>query len=233
MEQLRRQTEKNSRIPEKQRASDASKDALIKTLKNKLKKVRAENEGLKRQLEVVYGQLSYGREVEQKNNRLKEENALLKNKLYNPPSSKTPKEKVIPFDSRAGISDRILHELNSLNLPLNSTLTKTILEANEEIVLEAVEALKEQMDLEIVKRPGAWLSKAISHGWIPNESIGGIQPEKSFSTWYDLAKAYGVVKSCRQEANTWLVQDTTGEWHSYSEFSTKWTLDYLRSVVKI
>jgi len=47
------------------RASDASKDALLATLRQRVKQVEEENRNLKAQLEVVYGQLrqSQGRSV--------------------------------------------------------------------------------------------------------------------------------------------------------------------------
>jgi len=48
--QLRKQTEENIKIPPEQRPSEASKDAIIKTLKLRLKEVVNENKDLKKQL---------------------------------------------------------------------------------------------------------------------------------------------------------------------------------------
>jgi inosine-uridine nucleoside N-ribohydrolase len=42
-----------------QQASDSSKDAIIKTLKERIKKVEKENCELKKQLEVTYGQIHF------------------------------------------------------------------------------------------------------------------------------------------------------------------------------
>ena len=42
---------------ETQRASDASKSALVTTLKARVKELESENRELKKQLEVVYGRL--------------------------------------------------------------------------------------------------------------------------------------------------------------------------------
>jgi len=47
-------------IPPRERASDASKDTLIAALRVKIKELRAENEELRKQLEVAYG-LVHGR----------------------------------------------------------------------------------------------------------------------------------------------------------------------------
>lgn len=40
-----------------QRASDASKDAIIMTLKERIRKIESENRDLKKQLEIAYGQI--------------------------------------------------------------------------------------------------------------------------------------------------------------------------------
>lgn len=45
-------------IPPRERASDASKDAIIVTLRRANKQLREENAALKRQLEVAYGELA-------------------------------------------------------------------------------------------------------------------------------------------------------------------------------
>jgi len=45
-------------IPPRERASDASKDAIIAALRQANKQLREENATLKRQLEVVYGELA-------------------------------------------------------------------------------------------------------------------------------------------------------------------------------
>ena len=230
IEQLRKQTEKTKKVPLQQKASDSSKDALIKTLKVRLKKVEAENQGLKRQLEVVYGQMSYGKELEQKIKRLKDENKKLKDRLYVPVSNYAPEKKVVEIKS-SRISQRIIDELNRLEVKPTSTLVNKIMGASEETVLIAIEALKEQMDLEIVKRPGAWLSEAIANNWQPNKAIGGAKPKDIFAEWFELAKEYGIVRSCRQEEEKWLVQDVIGNWLDFEVISSKYSLEYLKSKV--
>ena len=122
-----------------------------------------------------------------------------------------------------------MNELENLNIDLSSTLAKKIKARSEEVVLTAIEALKEQMDLEIVRRPGAWLAAAITDNWKPNEAIGGAKPKDTFEEWYDLAREQGIIKSCRQKEDGWYVQENAGIWHSFESFSAKWTLDYLRS----
>lgn len=230
--QLREQSERNQKKPSKHKPSDTSKDSLIKTLRTRLKKVESENQGLKKQLEIVYGQMSFGKEQEKKINRLEAENASLKNRLYAPVSNDAPDLKVVSLDPLPGISERIKNELESLGINLTSTLAKKIQTRSEETVLTAIDALKEQIDLEIVRRPGAWLAKAVTDGWKPNEAIGGTNPKDAFEEWYELACKYEKVTRCRQDDHgNWLVQEITGEWHFYQEFSQKWTLEYLKRVI--
>lgn len=56
IQELRAQGTSETANP-KVRASDASKDAIIATLRQRVKQVEAENRDLRKQLEVVYGQL--------------------------------------------------------------------------------------------------------------------------------------------------------------------------------
>ena len=57
IQQLRAQFTPQATAEPKVRASEASKDAIIATLRQRVKQVEAENRDLRKQLEVVYGQL--------------------------------------------------------------------------------------------------------------------------------------------------------------------------------
>ncbi|SRR2546428_11610473 len=57
IEHLREQRSSQAASQPKGKASDASKDAMLATLRQRVKQLEAENRELKRQLEVVYGQL--------------------------------------------------------------------------------------------------------------------------------------------------------------------------------
>jgi Family of unknown function (DUF6262) len=57
IEHLRAQQSERQVSAPKSKASDASKDAMLATLRQRVKQVEAENRELKRQLEVLYGQL--------------------------------------------------------------------------------------------------------------------------------------------------------------------------------
>ena len=77
-----------------------------------------------------------------------------------------------------------------MRIKLNTTLTKAIKSASVEIVLSAIEALKEAMAKGNIERPGGWLKRAIEDGWMPNEKhLPESKVERDiFNEWYNLAK---------------------------------------------
>lgn len=68
-------------------------------------------------------------------------------------------------------SDTIELKLDKLGISLNPTLTKTIKSANEEAVLAAIEAFKDQLTKQGIPNPGGWLNKVISEGWTKAKPI--------------------------------------------------------------
>ena len=229
IEKLREQYGNSKKVAHSSK-SDASKDALIKTIKARNKSLIAENKALKTQIETVYGQLVNQKELRQKIQRLEKENQSLKDRLFSPVENSNS----VPDNSK-GIDERILHELAQVGITLSSTLAKQIRGTSSSVIITAIEALKQQIDTTLIRSPEAWLSAAIRDSWQPNEAKGESKSgsEDNFSVWYELAKAYGVVTQCSQEDSSWNVRDNTGQWHSYEEFSSRWTLDYLKGVVKL
>jgi multidrug efflux pump subunit AcrB len=58
IETLREQQSPKKAIPKSQSASDSSKDTIIKTLRQRLRKVEEENKELQKRIEVAYGMAS-------------------------------------------------------------------------------------------------------------------------------------------------------------------------------
>lgn len=104
IEQLRQQGSPSSKkAPPKQRASDASKDTIIKALKNRCGQLDAELKGLREQLEVVYGRIIETETLKQQVEQLKAENAKLKEEYI---VLKLAQEKALPTSKVASLSDR-------------------------------------------------------------------------------------------------------------------------------
>ena len=87
------------------------------------------------------------------------------------------------------VSDKIKSELTKLEIPLNTTLTKTLKSTSVELVLSAIEALKEAMNGRVIERPAGSLNKAFKDGWNPNEAyLPQDKVERAvFQEWFDLA----------------------------------------------
>ncbi|MEH1885559.1 DUF6262 family protein [Nostoc sp.] len=239
IEHLRENNSKVKEIPPKQRSSDASKDSIIKTQKERIKKLEAENRGLRDQHEAIYGRILQASEIEQRLERLEAENTRLKKELEECLSRSTKplaleKSSFAPISikgSKGEISSTIRDELTALGIKLTSPLASKIRDSTEEIVLTAIEALKEQLQHGEVRRPGGWLSSAIDDAWQPNQPQGvESNPADLFSEWYGLAREFGIVIGSRKEddGSIW-VQENTGQWFPFEQFSSKWTREYLRS----
>ena len=178
-------------FPQVQPASDKSKAVLLSKLREENRGLRAENEGLRKHIQVVQGRVVELRHVEAENTRLKQRVEELVRALL--------EAKVTPINSKqlaqSPIGDQIKDELKRLKIKLNSTLNQKIKLLPEERVIAAIEALKDQLTRRQIQNPGGWLASAIEEGWVKSESL---QQEKSlytdgFEEWYASSVASGKV----------------------------------------
>ena len=65
--------------------------------------------------------------------------------------------------------DKIQFQLGNLGIKVNSTLTKLIKVAPKEIVLKAIDVLKEALAATKVRYASGFLVEAVGNTWIPNE----------------------------------------------------------------
>lgn len=163
-----------------QSASDKSRTVIITQLKERIRKLEAENRGLRDHIEAVSGRLYQLQGIEEQLERFKAENNDLKRQLdecrrryTEPPAAPLDDPKVTSLSKkksgRSDISDKIKQTLFEMGIKLNSTLTKKIRAASESVVLAAIEALRQAMEKGEVKSPGGWLARAIESGWTKNE----------------------------------------------------------------
>jgi hypothetical protein len=83
-----------------------------------------------------------------------------------------------------GIGEAIKAELESLGIKLTSTLASKIPNSTEEIVLTVIEALKEQIQHQVVKSPGGWMAQLITNKWQPNQALREKHPVDVFGFFY-------------------------------------------------
>ncbi len=144
---------------------------IITKLQERLKRVENENKELKKKNEALAGQVYRVYQLQDQVERLQKENERLLTKV----KEQEIAEKVIPISRMTKVPPltsppqtstvSIEKELKELGVKLNPTLKKTIKQAEEQQVLEAISALKEQLAQSKVSNAGGWLNKAIKEGW--------------------------------------------------------------------
>ncbi len=65
--------------------------------------------------------------------------------------------------------ERVEQEITAMGIMLNATHKKLIKKASEETIINALEAVKEQLDKREIDNPGGLLTKAIKEGWTKAE----------------------------------------------------------------
>lgn len=241
IDQLRKQQSPIKGLVQKQGASEDSKAAIIATFKERIKKQEIEIKGLRDHIEVAQGIAMQVPELKQQIESLKAENSELRNCLddcrnqrkvlsvYTLPTD----NKIISLDrkkiERSGVDDKIKSELSSLGIKLNTTLSKTIKSASDELVLSAIEALKEAMASGNIEKPGGWLNAAIKDGWKPNEKYIKRSEWASFNEWYNLAKKQGLIMaSTKGDDDKLYVFTPDGTQLLFEEMLNLYPLDVLR-----
>lgn len=212
IQQLQQQQQGQAKSQSPQIASDKSKQVMLNQLRERVRQLEVDNRELRTKNEAVYGRLHQLQSNQQEAENLRTENARLKIEII---SLKEQVDKsshhsllpeitsVLPADSldskvtfldnkrtqRSDVGDKIKSELTRLEVPLNTTLTRTIKSASVELVLSAIEALEEAMNRGVIERPGGWLNKAIKDGWKPNVAhLPQDEVERDvFKEWFDLA----------------------------------------------
>lgn len=241
IDQLRKQQSPIKGLVQKQGASEASKVAIIATFKERIKKQELEIKGLREHIEVTQGIAMQVPELKQQIEILKAENSELRNWLDDyrkqrevlPISEPPVDNKITSLDKkrteRSDVSDKIKSELTSLGIKLNTTLSKTIKSASVELVLSAIEALKEAMASGNIDRPGGWLNAAIKDGWKPNEKYIKKGEWASFNEWFNLAKKQGlIIASTKGDDDKLYVFTPDGTQLPFEQMLNLYPLDILR-----
>ena len=250
---LRRQQEENAKPVKPQLRTEKSSQAIINQLKNRIKALDTDKKELTKQNEVLTGRLYSLGNTQDMITRLKSENDRLKNEveelrtelqatqkelnncqqrlLNSNPKIASIEEKRNKQSITDEISDELKSQFNDVGIRLNKTLRKLIVSAPELQVINALSVVKETLAVGKVKSKAGLFRKALEEAWTPNESdeereINAVK--STFAEWYYLARSYGIVIGCREEDGGMMVQENTGNWYQFKEFSAKWTLKYLK-----
>ncbi len=238
IETLRNQQKQIPKSKQPPPASDNSKAVIIHNFKEENKRLRAEIDGLRRINEGLSGRLYQLQGTSELAERLQAENIELKQKLQESSqalqqstTSPTNNQKIISLEKKilgnSNANDLIKQKLESLGIQLNSTLTKTIKTASSEIVLDAIEALKEALADNDIDKPGAWLKRAIELRWKPNAKIHIKSELEIFNEWYLKAKQKNLIQASQTTKDGILIYTNDEKWVPFSEMLAQYPLGTL------
>lgn len=131
----------------------------------------------------------------------------------------------------SGKSDKVQSELNTLGIKVNSTLAKLVKVAPEEIVLKAIDALKEALAATKVRNASGFLVEAIRNTWIPNEGYEQKVELNVFNKWYPIAKSLNLVIASMQEDGVLYVITQEQKKVTFEEILFKYPLSKLQEMV--
>lgn len=220
IEKLRQKYTGPKKLPVKQRASDGSKNAIIQTLRERIKKLEAENRELRRQNEVSGGQMLLVSELRQKLARCKAENERLRQRKSDP----EPKQS-IPI-----LSKQLESQIAELGIRMNSTLKQIISDAPVEIVQKAVDALKGAMASGNVENPAGFLNRAIREAWQPNADFEAKTELDLFNQWYPKVKEKGLVMASQQIEGKLYIVKPNGECVAFEEMIEVYPLESIQEL---
>ena len=191
-----------SSMPREELKSTSSKSQakILTRFKERIQLLELENKELRRKNEALAGQVYRVHQlqelVERQNSTIQDlEKQLNAYKLFNVKSSKVTPLKKKRSQKILIDDDQIKSELSALNIKTNSTLLKLIQRTKKEVVLNAIDCLKEALATTQVKNPAGFLVEAINNAWNKNENDSvDIEPE-IFRRWFAMAKSEGKVVS--------------------------------------
>lgn len=131
----------------------------------------------------------------------------------------------------SGKNDNIQSQLDNLGIKVNSTLAKLIKVAPEEIVLKAIDALKEALAATKVRNASGFLVEAIRNTWIPNEDYEQKVELNVFNKWYPIAKSLNLVIASMQEDGVLYVITQEQKRVTFEQIFFKYPLSKLQEMV--
>lgn len=200
----------------------------IKGLENENKELRRKNEALAGQVyrvhqlnELIERQQST---IEDLESRL-EECSLNNPKLSSKITPITQKRTKKLLESRSKVDS----ELKTLNIRINSTLSKLIENNPEEVVLNAISSLKEGLSNKTVRNKTGFLVKAIENQWIANDNFEDKVEQNIFNEWFLLANSQGLVLASTKFDGVLHVLTPGDEWVPFEKMISKYPLEMLKN----
>lgn len=248
-------TKQNFNPHSNKKASDNSKNTIIYSLKEEIKRLRKDLAESKQANQVLIGKIYNYQNNQSIIERLKADNQTQAKQIHQLQSKldKTCQEletykniivttnpqvtslnkKIEQLNETNPIDNDIRDKLSQIGTRINSTLNKIIKSKSKPEIINAISAVEEYIATgKKVKSKAGLLRKALEENWMPNltDEEGKInQVTDSFSEWFKLAKEEGLVQASQGTKDGILVLETTGEWTTLETMLEKgWTLEYLQ-----
>jgi vacuolar-type H+-ATPase subunit I/STV1 len=200
----------------------------IKGLENENKELRRKNEALAGQVyrvhqlnELIERQQSTIEDLESRLEQCSLNNPKLSSKITPITQKRTKKL----LESRSKIDS----ELKTLNIRINSTLSKLIDNNPEEVVLNAISSLKEGLSNKTVRNKTGFLDKAIENQWIANDNFEDKVEQDIFNEWFLLANSQGLVLASTKFDAILHVLTPDDEWIPFEKMISKYPLEMLKN----
>lgn len=237
---LRDQQGKHTKVS-KSSASDESRQVRIITLKNEVKKLRVEIEGLRKVNESLAGRLYEANSSTQlverlqvENNRLRAENQKLVSQLTQFDASVAARKAVDIKQAKApeNLSNVVAQKLAYLKIKPNVALRNKLKDSSEDIVINALDAYEQAASSGKIKNSGGWLIAAIDSQWTQNNKAGPIsqQEGEEFTRWFNAAREANLVFASQPWNDDILLYLKDGSTTTYGHMKTEYSLEYLLNI---
>lgn len=224
-------------------ASDESRQVRIITLKNELKKLRVENQELRKANESLAGRLYEANSATQLAERLQVENERLRAKNNGLVSQLAQFEASVAVGKVVGIkqatasgdlSDAVQQKLALLKIKPNPTLRKKLKNSPENIVINALDAYEQASNSGTVKNIGGWLIAAIDGQWMQNDEARQQKQchpqqaeQEEFTRWFNAAKDADLVFASQLWNDDILLYLKDGSTTLFSHMKQEYSLENL------
>ena len=102
----------------------------------------------------------------------------------------------------------------------------------EEIVLKAIDTLKEALVTTEVRNPSGFLVKAIRNSWIPNEVYEQKLELDCFNEWFPLAIWLALILASIQQDWVLYVITAQQQWILFEQTVTEYPLEKLQQIIR-
>lgn len=233
------------RTPATKPVSSNSFAKVVNRFKERIHQLEEQNREIRRKNEALAGQVyrihylqeqveRQERTIEDLTTRLKEAHAQIsaaKVTSITQAKSLHGNDLIQEYPKILGKNDNVQSQLDNLGIKVNSTLAKLIKVAPEEIVLKAIDALKEALAATKVRNASGFLVEAIRNIWIPNEGYEQKVELNVFNKWYPIAKSLNLVIASMQEDGVLYVITQEQKRVTFEQILFKYPLDKLQKMV--